>query len=85
MTEGNLINHLELKSQIMAWCFDPKPNGGFRLPPELLADENVNLRFISGKHDLYFANIPLKRFNDIIIGVDNKPFEEGNLPQKASP
>jgi len=60
-------------------------NGAFVFPPELLADEKVNLRFISGKHDLYFENVPLKTFNDITIGVDNKPFAEGNLPIEALP
>jgi hypothetical protein len=66
--------------------FRPKiAHGTFVFPPELLADEKVNLRFISGKYDLYFENIPLRTFNDITIGVDNRPFAEGNLPSKSLP
>jgi hypothetical protein len=80
--------HQPFKIEISHNGFVLKPkveNDTFFYPPEFLNDEKVNLRFVSGKYDLDFGNIPLKEFNEIDIGVDNKPFEEENLPSETSP
>jgi hypothetical protein len=72
------LNGLVLKPKI--------EKGSFLFPPELLSQEKVNLRFISGKYDLSFENIPVKNFSGgLTFGVDNKPFEEENLPSEPLP
>ena len=71
------LNGLVLKPKV--------ENESFIFPPEFWNEEKIALRFISGKYDLDFENIPLKKFNEIDIGVDNKPFEEENLPSEPIP
>jgi hypothetical protein len=47
----------------MAFLKPKIANGSFLFPPELLSQDKVDLRVISGKYDLSFENIPVKNFN----------------------
>ncbi len=62
-------------------AIEPKMCGdSFTVPPEIEGRENVGVRFLSGKYDLYFDPVYLKDFKtDWTIGIDNKPFEKDNI------
>lgn len=51
----------------------------FTVPPEIKNNERVNVRFLSGKYDLFFNSIHVSAFETAwIVGVDNKPFDKEN-------
>jgi len=52
----------------------------FVVPPELKGQEKVNLRFLSGEHDLSFESVYVTKFKtDWVVGVDTPPFDNENL------
>lgn len=69
-----VLNKLVLKVKV--------ENGSFFLPGELANQEKVDVRFISGKYDLYYDDVYLTKFSNVaefVFGVDNKPFDEDHL------
>ncbi len=57
----------------------------FMVPPEVEGRENVGVRFLSEKYDLYFDPIYVKDFKtDWTVGVDNPPFEKENTNPERS-
>jgi hypothetical protein len=73
-----VLNQLVLKPEVK--------NDSFFLPGELANQEKVDVRFISGKYDLYYDDVHLSKFSDggeFVFGVDNKPFDEDHL--RATP
>lgn len=85
--DGKEVHHpFRIEISLNGFVLKPKvENGSFPYPAELLNDEKVDLRFISGKYDLDFENVPLKKFHDIVISVDNRPFAEENLSSDPPP
>jgi hypothetical protein len=52
----------------------------FTVPPEVEKLQKVNVRFLTGKYDLFFESVYLSKFEgEWIIGVDKKPFDKENL------
>ena len=75
-----VLNQLVLKVKV--------ENGSFFLPGELANQEKVDVRFISGKYDLYYDDVHLSKFSDggeFVFGVDNKPFDEDHLRDAPPP
>lgn len=75
-----VLNQLVLKPRIK--------DGSFFLPGELANQEKVDVRFISGKYDLYYDDVYLTKFSDggeFVFGVDNKPFDEDHLRDAPPP
>ena len=67
-------------------AIEPKMCGdSFIVPPEVEGQEDVGVRFLSDKHDLYFDPVFIKDFKtDWTVGVDNKPFEKDNINAERS-
>src|SRR5947209_814174 len=65
---------------------EPMRNGNsFIIPPELQSCENVGVRFLWGKYNLFFDSVNISKFNtDWIVGVDKKPFDEENTASAVS-
>jgi len=52
----------------------------FSVPSDLPESETVDVRFESGKYNLFFESVPIAKFNtDWIFGVDTNPFEPANV------
>src|SRR2546421_10839113 len=52
----------------------------FIVPPELKEYEKVNVRFLSGKYDLYFESVYVTKFmTDWVVGVENPPFDSEKI------
>jgi hypothetical protein len=69
-----LLNQLVLEPKV--------ERSSFFLPGELVNQESVDVRFISGKYDLLYEDVHLSKFSDgaeFVFGVDNKPFDEDHL------
>jgi hypothetical protein len=50
------------------------------VPPELKEHEKLNVRFMSGKHDLSFESVYASKFKtDWVVGVDTPPFDSENI------
>jgi hypothetical protein len=71
-TEGKIIEPPIVKSS-------------FLVPSEIKGKEKVNVRFLSGEHDLYFEGVYAGKFKtNWTVGIDNKPFDVENLLDSAS-
>ncbi len=62
-----------------------RTGNSFAVPTELQGCESVDVRFVSGKHDLFFNAVHISKFDtDWIIGIDNKPFDAENLSSEEA-
>jgi hypothetical protein len=61
-------------------------NSGFVFPPEFLNQEKVNVRFISGKYNLFYEGVYMTKFNgEMVFGLENLPAGEDCNRTKPSP
>lgn len=67
--------------------FEPRiTNDSFIFPQELRSYEKVNLRLLYKKYELDYGEIYLTKFScDMTFGIDNKPFDEENIPSEPLP
>jgi hypothetical protein len=67
--------------------FEPAiTDGSFIFPLELRSYEKVSLRLVYKEYDLDYGDVYPSKFNgEMVFGVDNKPFDEENLPSNPPP
>lgn len=64
----------------------PVTDGSFIFPPELRSCEKVHLRLVYKKYELDYGDVYLTKFSDeMIFGVDTKPFDEENISTEPPP